>query len=101
MRTMRTMETARTRGKTRTRTTMATTTRIHPQVFEERAQRRKIVTSEREICLQKSAEIFYMLISRFEWLFLLNTVTKVIYHTSLLIDCVILLLVSRCTTPGT
>ena len=32
---------------------------------------------------------------------LLNTVTKVIYHTSLLIDCVILLLVSRCTTPGT
>ena len=31
----------------------------------------------------------------------LNTVTKVIYHTSLLIDCVILLLVSRCTTPGT
>ena len=32
---------------------------------------------------------------------MLNTVTKVIYHTSLLIDCVILLLVSRCTTPGT
>ena len=32
---------------------------------------------------------------------LLNTVTKVIYHTSLLIDCVILLLLSRCTTPGT
>ena len=34
-------------------------------------------------------------------LYVLNTVTKVIYHTSLLIDCVILLLVSRCTTPGT
>ena len=32
---------------------------------------------------------------------LLNTVTNVMYHTSLLIDCVILLLVSRCTTPGT
>ena len=32
---------------------------------------------------------------------LLNTVTKFMYHTSLLIDCVILLLVSRCTTPST